>query len=188
MGKPLIGGGKIFLINLLSLFILQYVLTEDFDYKLFLFRVGPFMYWIAYYALGMYLSKSDRDYSLPIPFVILITGYLAQFAETYFFGIGIDLPVAILIYSCGMILVLFSKRTEALFNKIDKHLGWLASVGRYSFVIYLIHLYVLMAFNRIVDVKIWIVSWVCVILLSYVSVWFIDKVLPQNLKHYFGLN
>lgn len=118
----------------------------------------------------------------------MITGYLFQFAETYFFGIGIDLPVSIVIYSCGMIMVLFSTRIETLLNSASKYLGWLASIGRYSFVIYLIHLFVLMVFNHFVDTRVWIISWICVSLLSYGSVWFIDKVLPLNLKRYFGLN
>lgn len=182
------GGGKILIINLVSLYVLQYGLTEDFEYRLFLFRVGPFIYWIAYYALGIYLSKNDRNYSLTIPIIILITGYIAQFAETYFFGIGIDLPVSIVIYSCGMILVLFSKQTESLLNKISAHLGWLAAIGRYSFVIYLIHLYVLMVFNHFVDTRVWVISWTGVSILSYISVWVLDKILPSNYKRYFGLN
>lgn len=149
------------MLNLISLYVLQYILTEDFDYKLFLFRVGPFIYWIAYYALGIYLSKSKRDYSLTIPLIIMIIGYSVQFLETYFFGIGIDLPVSIVIYSCGAILILFSTHTEKLFNKFSKYLEWLASIGRYSFVIYLIHLYVLLFFNHLFATNYWSIKWLC---------------------------
>lgn len=189
ISKPFIGGGTILILNIASLFVLQYILTDEFNYRLFLFRVGPFIYWITYYALGIYLSSSKRNYSLITPFMIMITGYLVQFAETYFFDIGIDLPVSIVIYSCGMILLLFSIRTERFFNKISKYLEWLASFGRYSFLIYLIHLYVKMGFTHFVHTKDWFICWICISIFSFFATRLIDKIITQKtIKKYLGLN
>ena len=117
----------------------------------------------------------------------MIIGYSVQFLETYFFGIGIDLPVSIVIYSCGVILILFSTHTEKLFNKFPKYLEWLASIGRYSFVIYLIHLYVLLFFYHFVATNYWSIKWLCASILSYASVWLLDKVVPNKQKKYIGL-
>lgn len=145
------------------------------------------MYWIAFYTLGVYLSQSKRDYNLTLPFLITIIGFLLQIVETYCFGIEIGLPVSITIYSCGAIIVLFSNKIQNVLERYKRHFFWLSKIGRYSFVIYLIHFYVIMVLNHFVIINNWFANWFLICVISYYVVWLLDKYIPKRIKLYIGL-
>lgn len=181
-----LGRGVILIVNFISLIYLQYILGANYDYKLFLFRVGPFIYWIAYYALGVYLSSQSRQYSIKYPILIMLLGFLGQLAETNFYLTEIGFPVSILFYSCGCILLLFSKRVQTIVEKYNGHLYWLVSIGRYSFIIYLIHYYIITKCHFLLTLDNWFINWMIISILTCIIVRILDYVTPKNMKFLLG--
>ena len=112
--KPAVGGGILLMVNSLSVLALIYVINiEDLPTVI---SVGPFVYWIIFFFIGVYCSGRERNYSLSWPLVLLIAGFLSQMIETKYLissgSVGIGIKLSSWIYSAGVLLILFSNRVE----------------------------------------------------------------------------
>lgn len=108
---------------------------------------GPFPVWIMFFVLGLYLGRNKLEISRKILFVFVITGLFISVAETYYIfhftdsfeGLGIK--IGAFIYSFAVILFLFSLEYQPkIKTKLWKFMAYL---GRISFGVYLIHVYIL---------------------------------------------
>lgn len=184
------GGVIIVAINAAFVFILNYFI-ESFGLTT-MFLVGPFVYWIVFYYIGIKLSMSNRDYGIKIPLVLIIIGFVAQMIETYFlmslghFGIGIK--VSAWIYAAGMVLFFFSNKVELAMSKVQ---GWafrkVVTIGRFSFGIYLLHVYVLIVLSIINGRNIWLVNFCIVVAISLLFLYSLLLIIPDNYIKRIGL-
>ena len=114
---------------------------------------GPFPVWLMFFALGLYLGRNKILTSKMILFVFVLIGLFISIAETYYiFNFtdsfqGLGIKIGAFIYSFAIILLLFSLEYEPK----KKNIFWrlMAYIGRISFGIYLIHIYILSYIVRI---------------------------------------
>lgn len=121
--------------------------------------VGFFPVWLVYPILGYYIRKKGGKYLLWPWYVVTIMGLMACYVETkilyspYSGGIGAT-KLSAIVYSCGIIMVLFNDKTRYYFERYSQTLLFkvLVYIGEVSFGIYLIHKYFLDFFiEKIVD-------------------------------------
>ena len=187
--KSVIGGGIIVVVNIISLFFYNYVLNlEGFSTVA---AVGPFIYWIVFYYIGVLLSNSTRDYSLVIPLSFIIIGFILQLFETYYLmtldKVGVGIKISSWLYSAGVILLLFSNNMEEAINKNSILYKVFVYLGKISFGIYLTHVYFLMVKGNIILTDNWIFSFVFVAISTTLFVMVIRKLLPASMWKILGL-
>lgn len=108
---------------------------------------GPFPVWLMFFVLGLYLGRNKILTSKMILFVFVLIGLFVSIGETYYiFNFtesfqGLGVKIGAFIYSFAIILLLFSLEYEPK----KKNIFWrlMAYIGRISFGIYLIHMYIL---------------------------------------------
>lgn len=185
----LIGGLILLLINTASLFVFNYVINTEALSTLL--SVGPCIYWVIFYFVGVYLSERDRNYSLCWPLLLLSLGMIAQMLETKYLmscgRIGVGIKISSWIYSSGVILCLFLKKIEASFNTCSIVFCFFAYLGRIAFGIYLTHVYFLLVKGTIIHTSNWIISFVFVALSTTLFVMIIKKITPTHQWRIFGL-
>lgn len=153
--------------------------------------VGPFVYWVIFYFMGVFLSDNNRDYSLFLPVILIVVGFISQIFETkYIMSLGnqgVGLKISSWIYSAGVILLLFSSKVEHTLTKSNKCYSLLDKLGSMSFGIYLTHVYSLMFEPRIVHYDNWIVSFIIVFILTIGIVLFLRAVIPAKYWKIIGI-
>ncbi len=183
------GGGFLLLINMVSLLVFNYVINTE--HQSAILSVGPCIYWIVFYYIGVYMSEKERDYSLCRPLLLFVFGMVAQMFETKYLmsngRIGIGIKICSWIYSAGAVLLLFSKKIEVLVNKQSRVYNALVYLGKISFAVYLTHVYFLMVRKTIIPTNNWIVSFVLVAIVISLFVVVIKKLLPTSLWRLLGL-
>ena len=109
-----------------------------------LIYAGFFTVWLVFYMTGVYLGRfSDRAYNLSLPLLIVLIGLiLSQMESSYLvshYGTGYGVKPSSFLYAFGIILFLFSSRTEKIIRKLlgDSN-KILIYVGNISFAIYLV--------------------------------------------------
>ncbi len=108
---------------------------------------GPFPVWLMFFVLGLYLGRNKILTSKMILFVFVLIGLFLSIGETYYiFNFtdsfqGLGIKIGAFIYSFAIILLLFSLEYEPKKRNIFWRL--MAYIGRISFGIYLIHIYIL---------------------------------------------
>ena len=108
---------------------------------------GPFPVWLMFFVLGLYLGRNKILRSKMILFVFVLIGLFISIAETYYiFNFtdsfqGLGIKIGAFIYSFAVILLLFSLEYEP--KKRNILWRFMAYIGRISFGIYLIHIYIL---------------------------------------------
>ena len=187
--NKLIGGAFLLLTNMTSLFVFNYIIyTEQQPAVL---SVGPCVYWIVFYYIGVYLSERERNYSLCWPLLLLMFGMITQMFETKYLmsceRIGIGIKISSWLYSAGVVLLLFSKKIEALVNKQSKVYNSIVHLGEMSFGVYLTHVYFLVIRESIMNTSSWSISFVFVALATTLFVVVLKKLLPTNLWRLLGL-
>lgn len=108
---------------------------------------GPFPVWLMFFVLGLYLGRNKILTSKMILFVFVLIGLFVSIGETYYiFNFtesfqGLGVKIGAFIYSFAIILLFFSLEYEPK----KKNIFWrlMAYIGRISFGIYLIHMYIL---------------------------------------------
>ena len=184
------GGVIIVAINVIFVFVLNYII-ESFGLTT-MFLVGPFVYWIVFYYIGIKLSMSNRDYGIKIPLVLIIIGFVAQMIETYYlmfighFGIGIK--VSAWIYAAGMVLFLFSNKVELAISKVQgQTFGKVVTIGRFSFGIYLLHVYALIVLPIINRRNTWLMNFCTVTAISLLIIYLLMIIVPNKYIKRIGL-
>ncbi len=135
----------------------------------------PFI-WIGYFAIGVYLRGSTREYNRSFAIILVLCGILSSIFEERIW-------ISTFLYSCGMILLLFSKYAENLYNK-KKHIlkSAISYIGVISFGIYLIHLKLI----EFVPVDNWLVKWFVTLFVSISFIVVTKRLFPKFAKKYLG--
>lgn len=108
---------------------------------------GPFPVWLMFFVLGLWLGNNRIKTSTKMLFISVIIGLFISIAETYcIFQItdsfrGLGLKIGAFIYSFAVILFLFSLEYQPI--KKSKLWEFMSYLGRISFGVYLIHMYIL---------------------------------------------
>ncbi len=149
--------------------------------------LGLSILWIGFFAIGIYLSKNtNREYSLLFA-ILLMCGYFLNNIEVdcweSFNRKCHDYRLSSFLYSFGVILILFSKYAENLYNK-KKHIlkSAISYIGKVSFGIYLLH-YPLTLY---MPFKTWIANWVVILTVSMLIITIAKRLFPKFSKKYLG--
>ena len=176
-------GGVILIVNLLSVILLDYLIIGH--EMPFVILVGPFVYWMMFYYLGVQYSTRQPKYNMKLLLPITLIAFGVQFIEAYNIGPGIKATTWI--WSYLLILILFSEEARNMYSKYQVYLQPLVFIGRYSFGIYLAHVYSLMIIGKFATDAPWSIRWLLVIALTTIYVCVAYKLLPQKIVKYFGL-
>lgn len=161
-------------------------LTKIYGYELPLIAyAGPFPVWIVFFAIGCYLRKCERNYSLLLPLAVAILGMVMSYAETYYwnvnYGGGFGIKISSFIYSIAVIMLLFSAKAECAYKRNIVHKA-IEYAGCVSFAIYLYHLFVIDAFSilHVLERMSWIVRWLICLTATIVVVEILRRILPRK--------
>ena len=102
-------------------------------------------------------------------------------------GVGYGIKPSSFIFSVLLILVLFSKKIENLFNYNNFLLMFVTWLGKISFSLYLTHYIIKFALNILLNNHIWIVNWLLTLLFSILFIIILRKLIPISLHKYLGL-
>lgn len=181
MGGVILSG----IITAISVLVLTYYLPNDLPLVV---RVGPCIYWLIFFAIGAYYSNLERNYSLWLPFTLLVIGGVTQIIEYNFLSDigrdGIGLKFSSWVYSLGAILVLISDKVEKLYR--DNVLtSFIKYIGDNSFGIYLVHMLTLIIITRFISDK-WVVAWGIAVIASLIIIIVSKMMLPNLSRKYLG--
>lgn len=188
--NPKVGGVFLLVINMLSVLALIYVINNE---KLTpVLYVGPFLYWIIFFYIGVCFSERNRNYSLIWPLMLILAGFVAQVFETKYLiscgHIGVGIKLSSWVYSAGVILLLFSSKMEQLITKSGWFYQILVKIGGISFGVYLTHVYFLIIENTLLHTSNWIVSFIATALMTILFVLGLKALLPARYRRVLGLN
>lgn len=162
------------------------------DLPLYLFA-GLFPLLNMFFAQGCYYNNTGRSYSIkPLMWVLPITLLLScvedWFWRTHFTSCG--MTVTAFLFLLPAIKLLFSEKVETFCNRYKN--TWiylsLAKIGRISFPIFLLHVYViqwLRTANMLTDI--WPLKVLIVLLVTTLIILLLEKILPNRLHRYIGL-
>ena len=188
--KPKVGGGILLIINTLSVLTLIYIINNETLSAVI--SVGPFVYWIIFFFIGVYFSERERNYQLIWPLILIIVGFVAQMFETKYLiscgNVGVGLKLSSWIYSAGMVLLLFSNKIEQFISRGGSVYQMLVKIGGISFGVYLTHVYFLIIVNFVLHTTNWIVYFITVSLMTTLFVMVLKAVLPVKFWRVLGLN
>lgn len=187
--KPILGGGILLLVNTVFVYLLVYVF--DIMKLPATISVGPFVYWVIFYFMGVYLSDKKREYSLLLPSILIVIGFVSQIFETKYLMLlgnqGVGLKISSWVYSAGVILLLFSSKVERTLTINNRFNKMFVKLGIISFGVYLIHVYSLMIVLRFVHCDNWIISFIIVSFLTIGIVLFLRAIIPAKYWKFFGI-
>ena len=174
-------GGVILGLSLICVAVISYTSITRFPLIVF---AGPVIVWVIFFWIGVFLSRSERNYKIGWIFVGVLISFALMLIETKFrheaTGGGYGIKPSSFIFSFLMILLLFSKRIEHKYVK-DKVINKaLIVVGDYSFSIYLIHCFVITIVFHFVTISNWIVRWTIVVAITMLFICLVRKVLPNK--------
>lgn len=169
------------IISFASVYIVKYQLPQ----LPMLLYGGPFVLWIVFYMLGIYLASQKGRYSIKYPIVIAVAAIALQYIEgQYIYSLGSNLnglgikPSAFL-YSIAIILILLSSKVQQAY--VTNHItDVIEKIGKISFGIYLIHCYFLIYIIPYLQINIWIGKWVLALLLSVAFIQCAKLILPAK--------
>lgn len=171
-------GGVFCLISVISAVLIAYCKGPGVPLVIY---AGPITTWICFFTLGVYLSKTERDYDLKLPVVILILSFIGMVFETGFLmnqsRIGVGIKPSSFVFSFSLLLILFLNKVEMLY--MQNRLGTaIEKVGVYSFGIYLTHMYLITAMNIVHFSGNWLLRWVVTVPVLYMSMAISKRMFP----------
>lgn len=149
--------------------------------------------YIGFFALGCYIGKNKIYPNLYLSLFIMIIGLILAVLESYYWleyntkSNWLGLKVSAQFLSFGVILLLFTKRFSSYYrsNKITRVIE---TFGAQSMSIYMSHMLVIFALNRIgFTSNFWIVNWGVVFILDVIFIISLKKIFPKNLLSYIGI-
>lgn len=174
-------GGVILSLSLICVAVISY--TNITKYPLIVFA-GPIIVWLIFFWIGVFLSRSERNYKIGWIFVGVLISFALMLIETKFrheaTGGGYGIKPSSFIFSFLMILLLLSKKMELKYVKDNIINKALTVVGDYSFPIYLVHCFVITIVFHFVTVSNWIVRWIIVVAITMLLIYIVRKVLPNK--------
>ena len=185
----LVGGAVCSMLSLASIALYVY---SNLQLPLILYA-GPFVIWIMFYMQGIIISKSSREYSIPPLLIAIAMCVIFQMLESKYLyslnGRWAGIKPSAFIYSVVVILLLFSnkvqKRYELKTNLIKRFIEY---IGRISFSIYLVHMFIVITISRFLDIQCWIINWSFVLIMTIIVINFLKSILPVSiLRKYLGI-
>lgn len=172
-------------ITAISVLIHTYLLPSNLPLVV---SVGPCIYWLIFFAIGVYYSDKPSDYSLLLPVFLIIIGCISQIFEYKMLvemgrgGIGIKLTSWI--YSTGVVLLLISDKVKKGYKE-NIITGIIRTLGVNSFGIYLVHILVLIPINKLSS-NYWIENWILAIICSMALITISKRIFPTLSIKYLG--
>ena len=174
-------GGVILSLSLICVAVISYTSITRFPLIVF---AGPVIVWLIFFWIGVFLSRSERNYKIGWIFVGVLISFALMLIETKLrheaTGGGYGIKPSSFIFSFLMILLLLSKRMEQKYVKDNIINKVLTVVGDYSFPIYLIHCFVITIVFHFVTISNWIVRWTIVVAITMLFICLVRKVLPNK--------
>lgn len=174
-------GEVILSLSLICVAVISYTSITRFPLIVF---AGPVIVWLIFFWIGVFLSRSERNYKIGWIFVGVLVSFALMLIETKFrheaTGGGYGIKPSSFIFSFLMILLLLSKRMEQKYVKDNIINKVLTVVGDYSFPIYLIHCFVITIVFHFVTISNWIVRWTIVVAITMLFICLVRKVLPNK--------
>lgn len=146
---------------------------------------GPFPVWCVFFAMGCYLRKCKRKYSLWLTGVAVVLGLAMEYAETYYWNTnyegGFGIKCSSFLFSAAVITLLFSQKIEQAYKR-NAFTRTIEYIGSISFAIYLYHLYANEIFGilHITIPQLWIVRWVICIVVTILIIWLFKRTFPKK--------
>ena len=153
---------------------------------------GPLPCWLMFFVLGVMIGhKPERNYSIILPMVIAVLGFILSVIETDYlldhYGKGVGIKPSSYIYSAGMIFLMFSNKVESLIRRTGVIYKFIIWIGSLSFGIYLIHCYFISFCVRRLPIDSWLLQWSLALSLTVVFILILRKLLPVRFYRYLGL-
>ena len=153
---------------------------------------GPLPCWLMFFVLGVMIGhKPERNYSIILPMVIAILGFILSVIGTDYlldhYGKGVGIKPSSFIYSAGMIFLMFSNKVENLIRRTGAIYRFIIWIGSLSFGIYLIHCYFISFCVRRLPINSWLLQWSLTLFLTVVFILIIRKLLPTKYHKYLGI-
>ena len=153
---------------------------------------GPLPCWLMFFVLGVMIGhKPERNYSIILPMVITILGFILSVIETDYlldhYGKGVGIKPSSFIYSAGMIFLMFSNKMENLIRRTGAFYRFMIWIGSLSFGIYLVHCYFISFFVKRLPIDSWLLQWSLALFLTVVFILILRKLLPTKYHKYLGI-
>ena len=153
---------------------------------------GPLPCWLMFFVLGVMIGhKPERNYSIILPMVIAILGFILSVIETDYlldhYGKGVGIKPSSFIYSAGMIFLMFSNKVENLIRRTGAIYRFIIWIGSLSFGIYLVHCYFISFFVKRLPIDSWLLQWSLALFLTVVFILILRKLLPTKYNKYLGI-
>lgn len=153
---------------------------------------GPLPCWLMFFVLGVMIGhKPERNYSIILPMVITILGFILSVIESDYllvhYGKGVGIKPSSFIYSAGMIFLMFSNKVEKLVSRTGIIYRLFIWIGSLSFGIYLIHCYFISFYVRRLPIDSWLLQWSIALSLTVVFILILRRFLPTKYHKYLGI-
>ena len=153
---------------------------------------GPLPCWLMFFVLGVMIGhKPERNYSIILPMVISILGFILSVIESDYlldhYGKGVGIKPSSFIYSAGMIFLMFSNKVENLIRRTGAIYRFIIWIGSLSFGIYLVHCYFISFFVKRLPIDSWLLQWSLALFLTVVFILILRKLLPTKYHKYLGI-
>ena len=153
---------------------------------------GPLPCWLMFFVLGVMIGhKRERNYSIILPMVIAVLGFILSVIETDYlldhYGKGVGIKPSSFIYSAGMIFLMFSNKVENLIRRTGAIYRFIIWIGSLSFGIYLVHCYFISFFVKRLPIDSWLLQWSLALFLTVVFILILRKLLPTKYHKYLGI-
>lgn len=181
----------VILISIISTVGIEYVRFVN-GHELPLIIRGAFPALLIFFCLGIFLRKHSREYSLWLPFTMIILGliigivHMQYIRDTY--GISAQgQKVSLYIFDVGFILLCMSKKVEMFYrnNWINR---FILFIGEISFGIYFTHVYLIFLCDRYFPHlrDNWLSLWLTSMILTIGIIMATKKIAPAYAKKYLG--
>ena len=183
------------LFNVASLLLFSFIVSH---YEILFVLLGPFIYWMSFYFIGVFYANRIRSYSLIGPFTMLILGACLQLSSEYvseigdrFDGFNITFraffhSISAWLYEMAAVILLFSQKVESFFNRFANKLSFLSRIGKVSFGVYLCHVYFLEVLIRF-NIENWAFRFIILSCVSIGFMWILDAIIPEKYKSLLGV-
>ena len=153
---------------------------------------GPLPCWLMFFVLGVMIGhKPERNYSIILPIVISILGFILSVIESDYlldhYGKGVGIKPSSFIYSTGMIFLMFSNKMEKFLSQTGFIYKFIIWIGSLSFSIYLIHCYFVSYLVKRLPIDSWLLQWAIALFLTVAFILILRKLLPTKYHKYLGI-
>ena len=153
---------------------------------------GPLPCWLMFFVLGVMIGhKPERNYSIILPMVIAILGFILSVIETDYlldhYGKGVGIKPSSFIYSAGMIFLMFSNKVENLIRRTGAIYRFIIWIGSLSFGIYLIHCYFITFCVWRLPIDSWLLQWFIALCLTVGFILILRKLFPTKYHKCLGI-